>query len=101
MIATSILYLFLAYARPAYVVAEYNLNTITAETKVDYNYIASELNPDATTPIWNYMNSNAEGKEELQKEFRPSRWKDDISTDIKSARKYNISEYNFYKRFCK
>lgn len=98
MIATSVLYLVLAYARPAYVVADYNLNTITDETQIDYSYIAYEINYDAMIPIAKYVEDNYdEGSEYLEAFFASAEDIKQYKRDT-SARKFNISEYTYYQR---
>jgi len=55
MVVTSFLYLSFAYAKPAYLVAGYNLNDDLYTGPVDQEYLADDLNEDAMPVIYRYI----------------------------------------------
>jgi len=96
MIVTSVLYLSFAYARPAYLVASYNLSDRYEQEKIDYRYIRNNLNPDATAPVLKfYENADSEIRDNIDEFFPTYDEKRDNKTTI---RNFNISKYKYYKQ---
>lgn len=95
MVVTSALYIAFAYARPAYVVASYNLSGIYQQDKVDYSYIRRELNPDAASVVLDYYNTiDEKNKAELIDYFSTIGERENNKNTI---RNFNVSRYNYYK----
>ncbi len=95
MLVTSVLYIVFAYARPAYLVADYNLSGQYAEEDIDYSYLEYNLNPDASSAIYDYyMTSDFSAKVKLAGYFATN---NEISENKTSVRNFNISRYNYYK----
>ena len=89
MIVTSVLYLMIAYARPAYIVAEYNLKMYA--TNLGTVSIIDEvvsLNGDAAGPVAEYL--EGEYSEHLSRFFSKKR---PLESD--GIRKFNLSEQTY------
>lgn len=94
MIVTSVLYLLMAYARPAYVVASYNLSPEFAQKDIiDYSYIRYDLNEDALTPVYKYyLIADEYSQEKLERYFEADYERELTETTI---RNFNISRYRY------
>ena len=93
MIVTSALYLVFAYAKPAYLVANYNLSDHYDESNIDFYYLR-HMNPDACPAILDYY-------EEADNEYRSDIMKyfptyDDREENKTTIRNFNISRYKYY-----
>jgi len=94
MIVTAVLYLMLAYARPAYVVAKYNLSGMYTAQEIDYSYIRYDLNPDAAGVILDYYEkADKDEKDRLVKYF-PT-YDERIEHPLK-LRSFNVSSNKYY-----
>lgn len=93
MIVTSALYLVFAYAKPAHLVANYNLSDHYDESDIDFYYLR-HMNPDACSAIMNYYEeADRESQSELVKYFPTF---DDREENKTTIRNFNISRYRYY-----
>lgn len=96
MIVTSVLYIAFAYARPAYIVASYNLSDCYEQDKIDYAYLRYDINEDATGPILKYYeNADDENKAKIVEFFATNK---EIEKHKTTIRNYNISRTYYYKQ---
>lgn len=94
MVATASLYLLLAFSRPAYVVAEYNLSDRFATEDVDFAYIRCDLGPDAYGPVSDYYNNASDEVKKRMVSYFPSY--DERQENKSNVRNFNISRFDYY-----
>lgn len=96
MVATSVLYLAFAYARPGYLVASYNLSDRYEESTIDYDYIVYNMNPDATSAVLDYYESADDNAKAEVIGFFPTR--SEIEEYHTTIRNFNVSRVHFYNQ---
>lgn len=94
MVVTSVLYLSLAYARPAYLVAKYNLSDRYKTYDIDFDYINDDLNPDAASAVMEYYKSAEDGENRIITEYFPSQ--NYRLNNKMNFRNFNISGYKYF-----
>lgn len=92
MIVTSSLYLIFAFAKPAYLVASYNLSDKYEEQNIDYYYLRS-MNPDACPVILEYYETHDDVRTDVIGYFSTYNERQDNKSTI---RNFNISRYRYY-----
>lgn len=88
IVATTVLYILFAFARPASIVANYNLSDSFDENEIDYEYLVYNLNPDAAKA----MDECSDGKNRERYYTNMSNW-----YDRDDLRCFNISRYTVEK----
>jgi len=86
VVATTILYILFAFARPANLVARYNLSDAFDEEDIDFYYIENHLNSDAAPALKAYAKRNHTKVRYMVD------WDDDMG-----FRGFNISRYYLEK----
>lgn len=95
MIITSVFYLVFAYAKPAYLVARYNLSSQYDVNDIDYRYIKYNLNEDALTPVYEfYCKQEDESIKESLINYFPDKF--EVNNNKTNIRNFNVSKYRYY-----
>lgn len=91
VMATTILYILFAFAKPSAMVAQYNLSGAFAKEDIDFLYIENDLFPDAVPAMQKY-----------EKEHSFTFEYDNLITgEEKDIRGFNISSYRLEKELCR